>query len=108
MCPEQLHHDHCPPCSAAAPVAFAAAPSAAAAAPVVEEKTTFDVVLEEIPDTKKVSIYKVVRSIANIAVNQVKEFTASLPKTVKEGASKTEAAEFVKQLTDAGAKAKVV
>ena len=87
--------------------AGAAAPAAAAAA-VVEEKTAFDVVLEEIPDTKKVSIYKVVRSIANIAVNQVKEFTASLPKTVKEGASKTEAAEFVKQLTDAGAKAKVV
>lgn len=84
------------------------APGAAAAAPAAEEKTTFDVVLEEIPDAKKVSIYKVVRGIANIAVNQVKEFTATLPKVIKEGATKEEAADAVKQLTDAGAKAKVV
>lgn len=42
--------------SAAAPVAMMAAPAggAAAAAPAVEEKTTFDVVLEEIPADKKV------------------------------------------------------
>ena len=46
----------CYTCSAAAPVAVMAAPGAgaAAAAPVVEEKTTFDVVLEEIPADKKV------------------------------------------------------
>ena len=44
------------PHSAAAPVAMMAAPGAgpAAAAPVVEEKTAFDVVLEEIPADKKV------------------------------------------------------
>ena len=45
------------PCSAAAPIAMVAAPGAAgpaAAAPVVEEKTAFDVVLEEIPADKKV------------------------------------------------------
>lgn len=91
----------------AAPVAMAAAPAAAAAAPVVEEKTTFDVVLEEIPADKKVAIYKVVRSIANIAVNQVKDFTATMPKVLKEGASKEEATDAVRQLTEAGAKAKV-
>ena len=54
----------------------------------------------------KVGIYKVVRTIAGIAVNQVKEFTASMPKVVREGASKEEAIEAVKQLTDAGGKAK--
>ncbi|KAJ9507059.1 hypothetical protein QJQ45_004660 [Haematococcus lacustris] len=86
--------------AAAAPVAMAAGP-AAAAAPVVEEKTTFDVVLEEIPADKKVAIYKVVRSIANIAVNQVKDFTATLPKVLKEGASKEDAEEARRLVADA-------
>jgi large subunit ribosomal protein L7/L12 len=91
----------------AGPAMVMAAAPGAAAAPAVEEKTTFDVVLEDIPADKKVAIYKVVRNIANIAVNQVKDFTATLPKVLKEGASKEEAADAVKQLTDAGAKAKV-
>jgi len=94
--------------SAAAPVAMMAAPgAAAAAAPVVEEKTTFDVILEDIPADKKVGIYKVVRTIAGIAVNQVKEFTATLPKTVLEGASKADAETAKTQLADAGAKVKI-
>lgn len=48
------------PCSAAAPVAVVAAagPGPAAAAPVVEEKTAFDVVLEEIPADKKVRLVR--------------------------------------------------
>nr|YP_009491890.1 ribosomal protein L12 [Lacunastrum gracillimum]AWI68060.1 ribosomal protein L12 [Lacunastrum gracillimum] len=87
----------------AAPVA-----GAAEAAPKEEEKTLFDVVLEEIPADKKVSIYKVVRSIANIAVNQVKEFTSSLPKALKEGISKEEAQAAKQQLEEAGAKVKIV
>lgn len=87
-----------------------AAPTAGAAeaAPKEEEKTLFDVVLEEIPADKKVSIYKVVRSIANIAVNQVKEFTATLPKALKEGISKEEAQAAKQQLEEAGAKVKIV
>nr|YP_009492086.1 ribosomal protein L12 [Pseudopediastrum boryanum]AWI68649.1 ribosomal protein L12 [Pseudopediastrum boryanum]AWI68737.1 ribosomal protein L12 [Pseudopediastrum boryanum] len=86
----------------------APAGAAAEAAPKEEEKTLFDVVLEEIPADKKVSIYKVVRSIANIAVNQVKEFTSSLPKALKEGISKEEAQAAKQQLEDAGAKVKIV
>jgi large subunit ribosomal protein L7/L12 len=38
---------------------------------------------------------------------QVKEFTATLPKVLKEGASKEEAEEAKRQLIEAGAKAKV-
>ncbi len=91
----------------AAPVVMAAAPGAAAAAPAAEEKTTFDVVLKAIPADKKVAIYKVVRGIANIAVNQVKDYTATLPKVLKEGVSKEEAEEAKKQLTDAGADAAI-
>lgn len=86
-------------------VMMAAMPAEAAA--VVEEKTTFDVILEEIPADKKVAVYKVVRSIANIAVNQVKEYTATLPKALKEGLSKEEAEAAKQQLEEAGAKVKI-
>ena len=81
---------------------------AAEAAPKAEEKTLFDVVLEEIPSDKKVAVYKVVRSIANIAVNQVKEFTATLPKALKESISKEDAETAKQQLEEAGAKVKIV
>jgi large subunit ribosomal protein L7/L12 len=77
-------------------------------APKEEEKTLFDVVLEEIPSDRKVAVYKVVRSIANIAVNQVKEFTAVLPKALKESVSKEEAETAKQQLEDVGAKVKIV
>lgn len=87
-------------------VMMAAMPAGEAAA-AVEEKTTFDVILEDIPADKKVAIYKVVRSIANIAVNQVKEYTATLPKALKEGLSKEEAEAAKQQLEDAGAKVKI-
>jgi len=87
--------------SVSAGAAVMMAPAAAGggeAAPKQEEKTTFDVILEEIPADKKVAVYKVVRSIANIAVNQVKDFTATLPKTLKEGVSKEEAETAKQQL----------
>ena len=89
---------------------MAAMPSggAAEAAPKEEEKTLFDVVLEEIPADKKVGVYKVVRNIANIAVNQVKDFTATLPKTLKESVSKEEAEAAKQQLEEVGAKVKIV
>ena len=79
----------------------------AEAAPKEEEKTLFDVILEEIPADKKVAIYKVVRSIANIAVNQVKEFTSSLPKALAESLSKEDAEAAKQQLEAAGAKVRI-
>jgi large subunit ribosomal protein L7/L12 len=79
----------------------------AEAAPKEEEKTLFDVILEEIPADKKVSIYKVVRSIAGIAVNQVKDFTATLPKALRESVSKEEAEAAKQQLEEAGAKVRI-
>jgi large subunit ribosomal protein L7/L12 len=77
------------------------------AAPKEEEKTLFDVVLENIPNDKKVGIYKVIRGIANIPVNQIKEFTATLPKALKESVSKEEAEAAKQQLEEAGAKVKI-
>ena len=77
------------------------------ATPKEEEKTLFDVVLEDIPADKKVGIYKVIRGIANIPVNQIKEFTATLPKSIKEAISKEEAEAAKQQLEEAGAKVKI-
>ena len=93
--------------SAGAAVMMAPAAGGGEAAAKAEEKTTFDVVLEDIPADKKVAVYKVVRSIANIAVNQVKDFTATLPKVLKESVSKDEALAAKQQLEDAGAKVKI-
>jgi large subunit ribosomal protein L7/L12 len=55
----------------------------------------------------QVGVYKVVRTIAGIAVNQVKDFTATLPKVVLEGAAKADAEAAKAQLLEAGAKASV-
>lgn len=96
------------PAGGAVMMAPVGAAGAADTAAKEEEKTLFDIVLEEIPADKKVAVYKVVRSIANIAVNQVKEFTSTLPKALKESISKEEAETAKQQLEDAGAKAKIV
>lgn len=95
------------PAGGAIMMAPAAGGGSAEAAPKEEEKTLFDVVLEDIPADKKVGIYKVIRGIANIPVNQIKEFTATLPKALKESVSKEEAEAAKQQLEEAGAKVKI-
>ena len=87
--------------SAAAPVAVAAAPAAAAAAPA-EEKTEFDVELTAIGDTK-LDVIKAVREITGLGLKEAKELVESAPKVIKEGASKSDAEEIKKTLTEAGA-----
>ena len=87
--------------SAAAPVA-AAAPGAAAAA--VEEKTEFDVVLTGFDAAKKVAVIKAVREVVSgLGLKEAKDMVEGAPNTIKEGASKEEAEEIKKKLTDAGA-----
>ena len=88
--------------SAAAPVAVAAASGAAAAAPAVEQ-TEFTVVLLEAGE-KKINVIKEVRAITGLGLKEAKDLVEAAPKAVKEGASKTEAAELKKKLEDAGAK----
>jgi large subunit ribosomal protein L7/L12 len=88
--------------SAAAPVAVAAAGAAAAAAPAAEQ-TEFTVVLLEAGE-KKINVIKEVRAITGLGLKEAKDLVEAAPKPVKEGASKTEAAELKKELEDAGAK----
>ena len=80
---------------------------AAAAAPVeeVEEKTEFDLVLDEVPADKKIAVLKVVRSITGLGLKEAKELVESAPKVVQEGIGKDAAEEAQKQISDAGGKA---
>ena len=82
----------------------AAAGGAAAPAEEAEEKTEFDVVLEEVPSDKKIAILKVVRSITGLGLKEAKDMVESTPKAIKEAAPKDAAEEAKKSLEDAGAK----
>nr|QCI07556.1 ribosomal protein L12 [Malaconema sp.] len=73
----------------------------------VEEKTEFDVVLEEVPSSNKIAILKVVRSITSLGLKEAKELVESTPKAVKEGTSKEDAEEIKSKLEDAGAKVSI-
>ncbi len=95
--------------SAAAPAGgmmMMAAPAAAAAEPV-EEKTEFDVILEEVPADKKIAILKVVRTITGLGLKEAKDLVESTPKPIKEGAAKDAAEDAKKQLEESGAKVSV-
>jgi len=85
---------------AAAPVA-AAAPAAAGEAAAAEEKTSFDVVLEE-AGPNKIQVIKAVREVTELGLKDAKALVDSAPKPVREGVSKDEAEEIKKKLADAG------
>jgi len=84
-----------------------AAPVAGAAAQEAEEKTEFDLVLEEVPADKKIAVLKVVRTITGLGLKEAKDLVESTPKNIKEGASKDEVESAKKQLEEAGAKVKI-
>lgn len=94
--------------SAAAPVAVAAAAGGGggAAAAAAEEKTAFNVILED-GGAEKIKVIKEVRAITGLGLKEAKDLVEGAPKTVKEGATKDEAAAMKKQLEAAGAKVKV-
>ncbi len=92
----------------AMPAMGAAAPAAAAAeAEPVEEKTAFDLVLDEVPADKKIAVLKVVRELTGLGLKDAKEMVESAPKTVKEGMPKEEAEKAKKSLEEAGAKVSI-
>ena len=86
--------------SAAAAVAVAAPAGGGAAA--AEEKTSFDVELTAIGESK-ISVIKEVRAITSLGLKEAKDLVEAAPKAVKEGASKDEAEEIKKKLEEAGA-----
>ena len=85
---------------AAAAVAVAAGP--AAAAEVVEEKTSFDVVLKA-AGANKLAIVKLVKELTGLGLKEAKDLVDAAPSVIKEGVTKDEAEALKKQLTEGGA-----
>ena len=85
-----------------AAVAVAAGPAAAEAAAPVEEQTEFNVVMTS-HGANKINVIKVVRTITGLGLKEAKDMVEGVPSTVKEGASKEDAAKIKKELEDAGA-----
>ncbi|KAJ1453464.1 50S ribosomal protein L12, chloroplastic [Pelagophyceae sp. CCMP2097] len=76
----------------------------AAVAEEVEEKTAFDVIIQEVPADKKIAILKVVRTITGLGLKEAKTLVESAPIALKEGVSKDDAEKFKKEVEEAGAK----
>ncbi|TYQ32031.1 50S ribosomal protein L7/L12 [Pseudanabaena sp. UWO310] len=95
--------------SAAAPVGgvVVAAAGGGAAVEEVEEKTSFDLVLDEVPADKKIAVLKIVREITGLGLKDAKDLVESAPKTVKEGLPKADAEAAKKQIEEAGGKVSI-
>jgi large subunit ribosomal protein L7/L12 len=71
----------------------------------VEEKTEFNLMLNEVPADKKIAVLKVVRSLTGLGLKEAKELVESAPKLVQESLAKDAAEAAKKQIEDAGGKA---
>lgn len=71
--------------------------------PTVEEKTEFDVIIQEVPTAKRITVIKIVRSLTSLGLKEAKDLIESLPKAINEGVSKEKAEEAKKLLEEAGA-----
>jgi large subunit ribosomal protein L7/L12 len=77
--------------------------AAGAAAPVVEEKTSFDVILKTVDASKKIPTIKVVREATGLGLAEAKALVDGAPKPVKQGLSKEDADKLKKSLEEQGA-----
>ena len=71
----------------------------------VEEKTEFDLMLDEVPADKKIAVLKVVRSLTGLGLKDAKTMVESAPILVQEGVAKEAGEDAQKQIADAGGKA---
>ena len=70
----------------------------------IEEKTEFNVMLDDVPSDKKIAILKVVRSLTGLGLKEAKGIVESAPKQILESLNKDNAEDAKKQLESAGAK----
>ena len=87
--------------SAGGGMIMAAAP---AAIEEVEEKTQFNVMLDDVPADKKIAVLKVVRTLTGLGLKEAKELVESVPKMVQVSVGKDSAEDSKKQLEAAGGK----
>lgn len=70
---------------------------------IKEEKTEFNVVLNEVPTSKRINVIKVIRSLTSLGLKEAKDLIENVPKLVFESVSKDKAEEVKKLLEEAGA-----
>ena len=75
---------------------------AGAAAAPAEEKTEFDVILENF-GANKINVIKVIRAATGLGLKEAKDLVESAPSKVKEGISKEDAAKLKAELEKEGA-----
>lgn len=90
---------------AAAAVAVAAGPGAGGGE-VVEEKTSFDVILKS-AGASKLAVVKLVKELTGLGLKEAKELVDGAPKPLKEGVAKDEADALKSQLEEAGAEVEI-
>ena len=84
--------------------AIAVPQAAAPVAEAVEEKTSFDLILEAVPADKKIAILKIVRNVTGLGLKESKDIVDNVPKSLKEGATKEESENIKKEIEAAGGK----
>ena len=82
-------------------VMMAAAPGGAAPAAAVEEKTEFDVILTGFGENK-IGVIKVVRGATGLGLKEAKDLVEGVPKPLKTGVSKDDAAKMKAEIEQAG------
>ncbi|MEE9911954.1 MAG: 50S ribosomal protein L7/L12 [Deltaproteobacteria bacterium] len=87
--------------SAAAPMMAAAAAPGAAPAAAAEEQTEFNAILTGF-GAEKIQVIKVVRAITGLGLKEAKDLVEGVPKPIKEGVSKDEAADIKKKIEEVG------
>lgn len=78
--------------------------AAAGPAEEVEEKSEFDISLDEVPADKKIAVLKIVRGITGLGLKEAKELVESAPKVIQEAVAKDVAEDAKKQIEEAGGK----
>jgi len=82
--------------------------AAAATTEEVEEKTEFNLMLDEVPADKKIAVFKVVRGLTGLGLKEAKELVESAPKQIQENLAKDAAEDAKNQIEAAGGKASLV
>ncbi len=79
--------------------------AAGGAEEAVEEKTEFNLMLDEVPADKKIAVLKVVRGLTGLGLKEAKELVESAPKQIQADLAKDAAEDGKKQIEAAGGKA---
>ena len=73
-------------------------------AAAVEEKTTFDVILDDVPADKRVPVLKIIRNLTSLDLKEAKEAITTLPNAIIKGVSKEDAEAAKAELEATGSK----